>query len=393
MSSKEMVLDMAGNGGFVSKATDPVVPNATTPGDFAAQFPTPLDTTELLAMCDEVNLLRAIPDVGTGLKAFTYREMDELAFTSGSAYVSFADGACPEDYEHDGDNFTVTLKNIGAYKALTLSDIMHSAAVIGMSQGGFGVGIENLNGGFAGTEGLPGGSSMASMYNQSIRDLKAKELALMSTLVLNGEDRLLVRGNSSSNALEFDGIETLVTEANGSHVNASNEASGTFSAANFDRFLSESCAKPTMVVGHPQAIQEMMSAYFQLGYQGSQIVNHNDGSRIVPGFNFAGEVLTGVGRLTVVADSNFTTTAAGDSSFQSSLYTLRMQHNGENLIERRTQIPLNYRDLAPGCTSIAFQVHKKTALVSKARCTTGKYTAIFTGRSVSTCPRIHLTND
>lgn len=395
--AKELVLNLGAdapqNPGFVSKATDPVLPGVTTPGDFAAQYPTPLDTTELLAMCEEVNMLRAIPDLGTGLKNFTYREMDELAFVSGSSYVSFADGVCPENYEHDGANVTVNLKNIGAYKSLTLSDIMHSAAVVGMSQGGFGVGIENLNGPFAAGNGLPGVAGTNTMTNPAIADLKAKEMALMATLVLNGEDRLMVRGDSGANALEFDGIETLITSGNGSHVNATSEASGTFSAQNFDRFLSETCAKPTLIAGHPTAIQEMMSAYFQLGYQGSQLVNHPNGDRIVPGFNFAGEVNTGVGRLTVVADNNFSRTASGASTFQSSLFALRMSHNGDPLVFRRTQIPLAFKDLAPGCTSLAFQIWKKTVLVAKARCAHGKYTSLFSGRSISTCPVVSLTND
>ena len=379
--------------GFVSKATDPVLPGVSTPGDFAAQYPTPLDTTELLAMCEEVNLLRAIPDESTGLKAFTYREMNELAFVSGSSYVSFADGACPENYEHDGDNVTMTLKNIGAYKSLTLSDIMHSAAVAGMSQGGFGVGINHLNGPMPAGQGLPGVVGVNTLANQVVANLKAKEMALMATLVLNGEDRLLVRGSASDNALEYDGNETLITSANGSHTNASSEASGTFSGANFDRFLAEGCAKPTAVFGHPTAIQEMMSAYFQLGYQGSQLVNHNDGNRIVPGYHFAGEVNTGIGTLMVVADSNFTRTASSATTFQSSLYALRMSHNGEPLVFRKTQIPLAFKDLAPGCTAIAFQIWKKTVLVAKARCAHGVYTSLFSGRSVSTCPVVQLSND
>ena len=393
----ELVLNLGTDapqeGAFVQKATDPVVSNVSTPGDFAAQYPTPLDTTELLAMCEEVNMLRYIPDLGTGLKTFTYREMNELAFHSGSSYTAFADGACPEEYEHNGTNTTVTLKNIGAKKSLTISDIMHSAAVAGMSQGPFGVGINSLNGPFATGEGLPGVANVNTMAMQAIADLKAKEIALASTMILNGEDRLLVVGDATTNALEFDGIEYLITSALGSHTNPSSEASGTFTAANFDRFLSETCAKPTVVMGHPTAIQEFMSGYFQLGWQGSQTVNVSSGDRVVPGFNFAGEVNTGVGRLQVVADGNFTRNAASATTFQSSLYALRMSHNGDPLVFRSTQIPLSYKDLAPGCTAISFQLWKKTVLVAKARCAHGKYTSLFSGRSVSTCPKVSLTND
>src|SRR5512146_1535471 len=119
---------------FVSRATDPVVsPAATTPIDFAAQFPQPLDTTELVVMCEEISAWKNLPELPTSLKSDTWRELNELAFTSGSSYISFADGACPEEYYHDGDNTTTTLKNIGAKKSLTLSDIKHSAAVAGMN--------------------------------------------------------------------------------------------------------------------------------------------------------------------------------------------------------------------------------------------------------------------
>lgn len=382
--AQEIVADMANPGSaFVQRATDPVVTNVATPADFSAQFPTPLDPTEILTLCEEINLLSAIPERRTGLKQETWREMTSLEFTSGSAYVAFTDGACPEEYQHDGSNTTVDLKNIGVKKSLTISDIIHSRAVI---MGG--AGIEALNGPWAGSAGLPGGSDMATMGREAIADLKEKEVKLGMTLLLNGEDRLLAVGNAGSRPLEFSGIETQVTSGNGAHTNSvsGQDASGTFSATAFDRFLAEACAKPTHILGHPQAIQELMSGYFQLGFQGSQLINFNNGSRIVPGFSFAGSVETGVGRLTVVADSNFSKTASGSNSFSSKLYTMRMSHNGQPLVYRSTQIPLSLTDLAPGCTAISFEIWKKTALIIKAMCAQGVYTfGSFTGRSVTTC--------
>ena len=261
---------------------------------------------------------------------------------------------------------------MGAKKSLTLSDIKHSAAVAGLSRGRFGVGIGTMVDGFPSGEGLPGGSQEGVFGMQSIADLKAKEMLLASVLVLNGWDRLMVLGNATSNALEFDGIETLISSGTGAQYNTPSGISGSFSAIDYDRFLAEGCAKAQLIAGHPQAIQEMMSGYFQLGYQGSQIVNHSDGNRIVPGYNFAGEVNTGVGRLRVVADANFTRTDLGDGTFQSSLFSLRMSHNGEPLIYRTDQFPLGFQDLAPGCTAISFQVWAKSALVMKARCANGQ---------------------
>lgn len=253
----EKVADMATPGGtFVSRATDPVVSNVSTPVDFSAQYPTPLDPTEVITMCEEINLLNSIPEIGTGLQQEIWRELNELAFTSGSTYIAFAEGVCPEEYYHDGDNTTVTLKNIGAKKSLTISDIIHSQAV---TAGGSG--IRALLGGWNGSAGLPGGANQATFGLESISNLKEKEVRLGMTLVLNGEDRLLAVGNAAARPLEFSGIDIQVTTGTAAHTNETSgqNASGTFSAQAFDRWLAEACAKPTALFGHPQSIQERKS--------------------------------------------------------------------------------------------------------------------------------------
>ncbi len=387
----EKVLDMGADGteAFVAKTTDPVIlPQPySSPADFAAQYPTPLDPLEVVAMCEEISLWQAIPEETTALQAYTWRELNAMAFTSGSAYISFADGECPEEYSHDGNNTTVTLKNIGAKKTLSISDILHSRAVASANWHG----INTLLGPLPSSQGAPGGSDTGSFQQEYVADVKEKEVRLAMTLVLNGWDRLLALGDTNSNSLEFDGIEQWDDNvANCTmHSNSSEwAASGSFSAIGFDRWLSESCAKPTHLFGHPQAMQELMSAYFQLGYQGSQLVNFETGDRIVPGYNFAGFVNTGVGRLAVVADNNFTRTAGGANLFTSNIYALRMNHNGVPLVYKLTQIPLALKDLVPGCTAISFEVWAKTALIIKHCCAHGEYTGFFTGRIVTTCPVI-----
>ena len=374
---------------FVQKATDPVItPVYSQPGDFTAQYPQPLDTTEIIAMCEEVTMLKALPEIRTALNAETWRELNSLAFTSGSTYIAFQDGYCPEEYSHDGDNKTINIKNIGAKKNLGVRDIMHSQAVASANWNG----INRLVGGFPSGEGMPGGGDIATFQREAVRDLKEKEVRLGMTLVMNGWDRLLVVGDSATNSLEFDGFETYA--ANQSCVFHTGSAStggltGTFAAADFDRFLSEGCAKPTHVFGHPQAVQEMLSSYFQLGFAGSQIINYADGNRITPGFNFAGFVNTGVGRLVVVADNNFTRTNLGGGRFQADLWAMRMTHNGEPLVYKLTQVPLSLQDLTPGCTTISFQIWAATALVIKACCAHGKFTSGYTGKIVTTCTAIN----
>jgi hypothetical protein len=66
-----------------------------------------------------------------------------------------------------------------------------------------------------------------------------------------------------------------------------------------------------------------------------------------------------------------------------------MVHNGEPLVYRRTQIPLAFKDLAPGCTAISFMEWAKTALIMKYRCAQSRYETIFSGRVVTTCPTVY----
>lgn len=376
---------VGGQHAFVQRAvTDPnlAIP-AITPIDFSARYPTPLDPTEIWAMCSEVSMARYIREVPTLLKTHLWREVTALRFGSGTmaSYAGFADGGCPEPYESDGDNLSVDLKNIGVYKSLTISDILHAR---GAAPRG---GIMNAAGGNSAYNGLPGTEYNDAGLAGTVADLKEVSLREGMALLLNAEDYLLVKGNKASNSLVFDGIETIVTAANGAHTN-SNTASGTFSAAAFDRFLGERCASADVMAGHPSALQEVQSAYFQLGFQGSQVVNYNDGSRIVPGYNFASSVNTGVGRLDLIADSNFTRTDIAGGNFQSSIFVLKTNLDGQPLVYRPTQIPLSMTDLVPGCTAIQFEVWKKTALVIAARCTQSRYYAQFTGRLTTTCATI-----
>lgn len=154
---------------FVQKTTDPLIlpqPYAQ-PADFAAQYPVPLDTTEIIRLCEEVTLLQFLPEQRTALNTYTWREMTSLAFTSGSAYVSFADGECPEEYTHNGANSSVYLKNIGAKKTLSVRDIMHSTAIASAGWNG----INRLVDGFPSSEGMPGGSDFATFQRETVLEI------------------------------------------------------------------------------------------------------------------------------------------------------------------------------------------------------------------------------
>jgi hypothetical protein len=314
-------------------------------------------------------------DVALMPKSVLVEESSQALGSAGSNYIAFPDGACPEEYAHNGENKTVDLKNIGAKKSLMISDIMHSIASTGA--------IQSLLGPFPASSGLPGGSDANTFTREQIASLKVKEIRLGMTLVLNAWDRLLAVGNATDRPLEFNGIEQIVVPTCAHNNTGTHSVSGSFDPDEFNQWLAESCAKPTHLFGHPQAIQELMTQYYQNGYTFSVI--QGETSRVVPGVNFAGFVNTAVGRLTVVSDVNFTRTDVGIGDFVSNIYALRMTHNGEPLIYRATQIPLALVDLVPGCTSISFEIWAKTALIIKQCCAQGVYRSVFEGRSVTTC--------
>ena len=369
---------------IINRVADPnMVVTPVTPADFSAQYPQPLDPTELLAMCSEVRVYNAIPEYPTGLKFEFWREMNRLAFGSGTmhAYAGFRDGECPTVYEHSGNNFTAELKNVGVYKALTLSDIRHSQAVAGGTQG---LGINRLAGAPQVGFGQPGGGTQDGI-NATVADLKAKEMVLGGALVLNALDYLMVKGNKNTNPLVFDGIETIVTAGNGAHANT-NTASGTFTASAYNLFLGEACTPPDKLFAHQEALQAVANSYFTQGFQGSQLIQHDSGNRIVPGFNFASQINTAIGTLTMVGDNNFTRTSIGGGGVQTNLYALKTTLNGEELVYRRSQFPLGWQDLAPGCTAVQFLMWTKTVLIIKHMCAQNVYTTQYTGNITTTCP-------
>lgn len=347
--------------------TDPVVllQPYTAPGDFAAQYPQPLDPTEILTLCEETTVFQTLPEVVTAYNADSWREMDALAFTGVGVAAEgfFAKGGCPDTYAHSGDNTSKTRMYIGAQETLSYEDIKHSAAVAGLG----GIGISAIS---------------TQDRRAAIADLKAKEMLLQEILTINKWDKALVKGNSGTNALAFDGIETQVTVANGACANP--DPTGTFNIEKFDNFLVAQCARPTHIFGHPKALEAIKKGYLSLGATGGtqpimQILITKDGNQIVPGFVLADLIDTSIGRIVLVPDHRFTTIQVQPDRFHTTVYPLRMYHNGEPIVYKSTQTPLSFKDLAPGCTAISFMIYAVTCLVIKHMCAQSLFTANFPG--------------
>lgn len=362
------------------RASDPAFPGGVaTPEDFAAQFAQPLDTTELIPMCSETTMARVLPDKTGDTKAELWRELNELEFVSGSAHkIAFPAGDCPEDFRHNGDNKQIDLKHYGAKKSLTESDIRHSRGSIAA-----GYGITNLVGPFS-DNGAPGERDVASLVRANISDLKEKEMQLMSILVMNDFDKLLVYGDEGTYPDEFDGWVTQITAANGARVNGGT-STGTFDVNHFNQFMAAGCAKPDAIFAHPVILADIALSYHEIG---SQVINFDRNQNVVAGIAFASEVMTSYGPVSLIGDSNFPVTDNGNGTVTGDAYPVKLRHNGEPLIYRRTQIPLSFKDLAPGCTAIQFEIYGVAALIVKAMCAQAKYRAVFGGLVQNGCTYI-----
>lgn len=366
-----------------TRATDPLI--AGTPpyraNDFTLEFGVPVDTTEIMALCEEISLYDGLPEVINGANTDSWLEMNALYFTGGQNFVAFGNGECPEEYTSNTVNRTVAKKHLGAKRTLSQSDIVHSMASIAA-----GYGVSALVGPTAAWD------SPNTFMRSAVGDAKEKEIRRAMTLTLNGWDELLVKGSVSNNAEEFDGIETIITTGNGARANFDNAVySGTFSAARFDEWIAAGCARPTHIFGHPTALQALKMGYWGLGANSgpAQIVTNGSNGAIRAGLTFVDVIQTAIGPITLIGDTRFSRTDHGDGTFSSNLYPIRMVHNGEPLLYKATQIPLNFKDLAPGCTAISFMTWAVSALTIKHMCAQGVYRSRFAGIVDDSCGYVH----
>jgi len=370
--------------GLEFRDTDPLFPaGVPTPGDFANEFGTPIDPTEIIPLCEDLGLYTALPEVVSGSKTDNWRELTQLEFASGCDSCAFTPGECPEGMVHDtDDNFSVTKRHFGVKKSLTESDIRHSMAAIAG-----GVGVSALVGGFN-DQGLPGELDAASLLRGSVASLYEKELRLAMILVLNCWDDLLVNGDNGDNPLEFDGITNLITAAAGARTCAS-FMSGTYAAAAFDQWMAAGCSHPQAILGHPSALQAIAQGYWGLG---GQTIVGSDNSAIVAGLTFASAIQASFGKVALIGDSRFPRADLGGGLFRSLIYPVRLTHNGEPLIYKATQIPLSAKDLTPGCTARSFEIWAVSALVIRGMCAQAVCELTFEGLIDDSCVYVHPCN-
>jgi len=103
--------------------TDPVVllQPYSQPADFTAEYPQPLDPTEILTLCEEITTYQALPEVVTDTNADQWREMTGLDFTGAGVANDgfFLKGGCPDPHARTGENLSITRMYIGDQATLT----------------------------------------------------------------------------------------------------------------------------------------------------------------------------------------------------------------------------------------------------------------------------------
>lgn len=305
-------------GDLVEKTqTDPnILPQPyVQPTQFTAQYPQPLDPTEILDMCEEITVWKTLPEIVTDYNSDQWREMTSLSFdsTGETNHGFFTKGSCPDEQIHEGENTSVTRRFLGVYESISYEDLRHSIAVSRTR----GLGISRLS--------LDSGM-------ETVIGVKEKAIKLNEVVALNKWDLALVKGSNAVVATAFDGIEIQVTNANGARVNSN--PTGTYNEEEFDNFLAAGCARPTHIFGHPKALRAIALGYLSLGATGGtqpvQMIQINqDRSGIVAGFTLAPRIQTFVGELILVPDFRFTATTTGADIFSSTVYPLRVYHNGE----------------------------------------------------------------
>lgn len=354
MTDKMLLFD---EGGVVKRATDPIG-TGVTPTGFSGDYPVRLDPQAVFQLANNANLLRVIPEVTIGTKEYTWREITSVDFAAGKS-APFPDGDMPETFDDNGETKVVNLKTYGVMRRLKLTDILHSAASAGVQQR---LKIWNDDG---------------EMNPEIIADLKAAQIKNATALLANALDKHLVIGDSGADPLQFDGLKKQVTAANGAqeHIDA---VGTTFDVNHFDKFLSQDTADGEhIIVAHPQVIEQIKRAYWSTIGTHTIFVANND--PVAPGVTLDNRIMTSIGEVLLVPDRNFGLTDNGDGTYAADIYVLNMRVAGEPLVYRVSQIPMSYKDLAEGATSIGIMVWTNTALVVKGMPVQKHYKSNFAG--------------
>jgi len=176
----------------------------------------------------------------------------------------------------------------------------------------------------------------------------------------------IIRGNTGTNTKSFDGLEYMVTAANGSQVLA---VSGAFAKGHLDELIIQMMMKgiiPTAIACNPIMLSTLIDTYTGSGDQVS--INMNMGDQDVALGYWAKRIVTPAGILPIVQDRRFSVSGTAPT-FTGDIFVLTREHMGEYILGLEWQVMPSALDLArvPGFyTSQVFAVWSSLTLVEKA---------------------------
>jgi len=255
---------------------------------------------------------------------------------------AFAAGGCPPDITTTRSLHSLTKKSYGAMAGVKDIDIIASSMGI-----------------------APHGVSGLDDVSIKYRDDAEFLLNLLYVRTRQAVDWAAVRGNSTTDANSFDGLETMVTAANGSQV--LNMAGAAFSKAYLDELIVQMMIQgiiPTAIACNPIMFSSIINAYTGGGSQVS--INMNMGDTGAVGY-WADSVITPAGKLPLIGDRRFTTSGAAPT-FTSDIFILTREHAGEPILFFEWQVLPTAIDIGRWqnyCTSQLFAVWSHLVLVEK----------------------------
>lgn len=309
-------------------------------------------TENILTSAQESRVFRTIPVKGTLRTVQWYEE----GFTASSP--GFTPGTCPPSLTEGSATLkTVILKNLGFSVQVDEQKVKESAL------------LRALN--------LEYPTTTGDLIKEAIGNELAFQISVASAYLVSQLDSTMVKGNSTADPNVFDGIETLVTAANGATF--TDASASPFNYDDFSAFALSLGGGATHVFGHPMALAQVYKAALAAGGATPMLVV-SDGT--VPGLGLGSQIATLGGTLTLVPDRYFTVTT-GTGDFTTDLFVLNI-----NDVYRAEFEPITFveKGSPSGCLVREGFVYTTTALVIQNMARQGRYRAKFAGSPTMALP-------
>jgi len=283
------------------------------------------------------------PNVIRADKAAIFAVLTSADFSTGTGRkASFTVGGDPNSINPQRSTYALAKKSYGASGGIKDVDIIASA--------------------------VPG--APITINNEQFTNDAERLIRLLTIRTVQGIDYGMIKGNSTTDTDDFDGLEIKVTSSNsGFYRDADGDTLVTGMVDEHVVWMMSKGVYPTAIYCNPIMHAGIVSAYQDRAR--AQIVI-NDGENRALGL-WASSIITPAGELPIVSDPRFTVTSTGDSgaySVQGDVFFAVEFYAGERILYPEWQIPISAINLAKvmgrgRATSTEFAVWSHLTLVER----------------------------